>query len=134
MLTPKFKGTVKEGKLILDKQSLYEIYLGNLEGKNIELVIKQEKKTRSIKQNALLWSYYGLIITESGNYHITPQELHDAFKIKFLPPRLIDFRGDELLIPSSSTELSTGEFTDFISQIEAYTGIPCPNPDEFYRD
>ncbi len=112
-LTPVLKGQVKDGRILLevsDKGKLAAM-IRTLEGKRIEMVLRGEKSRRSTPQNSLYWAVYIPAFCESTGY--TPEEMHEAFKIKFLSR-------DDAKFPTvrSTGALSTAEFSDFIDKIE----------------
>lgn len=128
-ISPKFKGTVKYGKLILDKPQIFSLFLGNFEGKQIEVIVQRDKKPRSLKVNSLYWVYLQILEDETGE---ESENLHEYFKRIFIPAKLIKVFGKDVRIPGSTTELSSLEFSDYIGKIERLTRVPCPDPNEYY--
>lgn len=94
---------------------------------NKKLLIRKVKPTRSSQQNRYYWLYLGIIEKETGN---PADDLHEFFKRKFLPPRFIRFRKEEMKIPGTTTGLSKADFSDYMDKICALTGVPLPNPEE----
>lgn len=83
---------------------------------------------RSLSQNALYWGVYlPLIAQETGH---TTEGLHAHFKKELLPRKYETVMGKEVEIEKSTTDLTKAEFTEYIMQIEAMTGIACPNPED----
>ena len=107
-IIPKFKGKVEKGKLTLNNQSKFELYLNGLEGE-IELIIKRAIKHRSLNQNNLYWLYLNVISEDTGN---TPEELNEYFKRVHLKPQNLNCFNKTIPIPGSTTTLNTAEFTD----------------------
>ena len=126
-LQPKFKGIVKDKKLLLFDKDLFTKYLGSLEGKDIQVLIKKYRKNRSPKQN----SYYWVCLTHIGNeIGEDPEDLHQTFKAMFL----VD-RSKRIPIVRSTTTLNTAEFFDYMEKIArrvAQIDIVLPNPDDYY--
>ncbi|MFH1052776.1 MAG: hypothetical protein V1779_17790 [bacterium] len=126
-LTPKFKGIVKDKKLHIYNSEIFYKYLGSLECKEIQVIIKKWRKNRSTKQN----SYYWLCLTHIGNeIGEDPETLHDTFKAMFL----ID-RSKRIPIVRSTTTLNTAEFFDYMEKIArrvAEIDIQLPNPEDYY--
>ena len=82
--------------------------------KGINIVLKKQTGTRTIEQNKLLWAIYnhiisffaetGFIIDRLPMYFLTPDFLHEYFKIRFNV--------------ASTANLSIDQFTNFINSIE----------------
>lgn len=87
----------------------------------LELI--EEKRTRS--QNNFYWFYINLVSKECGD---DPNSLHEFFKRKFLPPRIIKVLGQEIKIPASTSDLKKGEMSDYMDRICALTNVPIPDP------
>lgn len=83
--------------------------------------------TRSLPQNAFYWAYLGIIERETGN---SAKDLHEFAKRKFLPPRWIKIKGEEIKIPTSTKDLSKIDFGDYLDKICAWSGVPIPSPEE----
>lgn len=122
-IIPKFKGVVKDGKLTLNSQSKFDLYVGSLSG-DIELVIKKAVKTRSLDQNALYWLYLGVISDDTGH---TAEEIHEYAKRLYLKPQILTLFGKNIKVPGTTTTLSKNEFSEYLSKIEQLTNIPIPN-------
>jgi len=50
-MTPLFDGTIKDGKLLLDKGPKFREYLSSLNGKRVQVTVEKIKHTRSNGQN-----------------------------------------------------------------------------------
>ncbi len=106
-----------------------------LRGMNIAEVqsveIKPYRKNRSGAQNRLLWSWYGILAGVTG---YTTKELHEQFKVRLLGVEERTVYGKNLVLPKSSADLDTKEFTDFLTKIEMVAiemGITLPHPDDY---
>lgn len=84
-LIPKCYGTVKDGKLKLHNERIYNLFVGSLTGK-VELTIKKVRKTRSLNQNAYYWAVVLKVISDHTGYD--PEDLHNHFKYYFLKKRI----------------------------------------------
>ncbi len=125
---PTFHGIVKDGKLLLDKQEIYEKYLiYQLEGQRVSLTIELQKDKRSLSQNALYWVYLGIIANETGD---NENDLHEYLKRKILAPRFIQVLGKEVKLPGTTSKLDKLEFGDYMDKIAVLTAIPVPNPED----
>lgn len=89
--------------------------------------IEREVPVRTHSQNALYWAYLGFIEHETGNLS---DDLHEFAKRKFLPPKWIKINGEEIKIPTSTTDLNKIQFGDYMDKICVWSGVPIPNPDE----
>ena len=103
-------------------------FIKNQRGK-FRLIFEEWKETRSSRQNRYYWSYLTIISRDLGD---NPNDLHDYFKRKHLPPKFISAMGKEIKIPASTTKLTKEEFGKYIDAIELECGVPSPNPDDLY--
>jgi hypothetical protein len=121
------KGKVVKGKFIPQDPTSFRLAFAKREGKPVEVVVQSPKKHRSGNQNRYYWGIVIDII--SGATGFTPQEAHDAMRVKFLT----DMEG-ELPRVKSTTELSTVQFMDYVAQIQQfgaeYLEVYIPEPDE----
>lgn len=129
-LTPYFHGELKAGKLSLNARDLFDKYLKSLKDGAVVVEVYPRKNFRTIDQNAFLWGWvYPPIVDHTGE---TAESLHEVFKQMFLPKKTITIRGNQYLVPVSSTELSKQEFSEFIERIlteAAEMNIVIPNPE-----
>ena len=107
--------------------------LGNLNPhKDWQVEIKIWTKNRTLPQNALMWKWIQIIGDDLG---YTSEELHEAFKSKFLgiEKRKTIF-GKEYETLNSTTELTTKEFSEYMDKIQAFAmmhDITLPQPDYY---
>ena len=100
-----------------------------------EITIKRKSRQRTTPQNSLLWMWLSCIEDETG----TPKkDLYDAYCARFLS-RLVEMpSGEQYLTHTTSSNLNTKEFTDFLDRIQADAaeyGIRLPNPsDEYFQE
>jgi len=133
MTTPIHRGKVTQGKLILENQSRFLVDLSRLEGKEIELTIRQKKSKRSLNQNSAYWGIMIEILSECeafGGY--TKDEIHDALRKEFLS-KIDPITG--LTKIRSTTSLNTKEFAEYYDTIQRWAAqfLNCyiPSPNEF---
>lgn len=86
------------------------------------------KPKRSTSQNSYYWGC--VLPTISAETGEEVEDLHELFKQRFLVNGKKMVRGHEIVVYRSTTELNVGEFSDFISRIEVWTGIHIPTPEE----
>ena len=129
-LTPKFTGEIKSGKLYFDDRNKFDRYLLSLKGK-VEIVVKKFKKERSLQQNKYYWSVVVPLISSELGY--TREEMHEVLKSLFLKDH-INFKGENLVIIRSTTDLKTDEFENYLSEIRIWASkelsIYVPEPNE----
>lgn len=94
-------------------------------------VVVQEIK-RSNQANNLYWKWVSIIAKVKG---YTPDEMHDAFKRHFIgEERKTTAFGRMVTVPKSSKKLRRGEFSEYMTKVEAYAkseGITLPSPDYY---
>ena len=99
---------------------------------NYLVILEELKENRSLSQNALYWVYLSVISEETGNY---PEDLHDFFKIRFLPKKIVKIKGRkhqyDLEKTKSTTELDKNEFSEYMKKIESMTEIPIPDSEKW---
>jgi len=120
---------VEQGKMTLDDPAKFRENLKHFEGRSGRLCIQEVFRKRSTDQNEYYW---GVVIAISSEYYgYTPEEMHEAFKYRFL--RDLESREDLPRI-KSTTELSTVEFMDdyckHIQKFAAEDGVYIPDPNE----
>lgn len=131
-ITPIFFGEIRNGKIVLEREEEKDRWnsrLYRLEGSKVEIIIKKRRKKRSSKQNSYYWAIVIPIIADQVG--MTDEETHDALKWKFLK-----VHHDKLETVKETKNLSTGEFVEYIMEIERWAqeflGIErFPDPDEY---
>ncbi len=118
-------GRAKDLSFKPNNQKLWLDFLEKHDGKNIVLDVSEEKPKRTLDQNALYWMYLTHIEKETGSEART---MHELFKRKFLPPIHQELFGIKFKIPSSTTELSKAEFSEYLDKIAQLTEISLPEP------
>jgi hypothetical protein len=83
---------------------------------NWQVIIKKRADSRSVEQNARLWSLY----TSIGNYlGYTSQEVHELMGFKFLLIEKYVGR-DKITLVRSTTKLNVKEMAEYQEKIEAW--------------
>ncbi len=96
----------------------------------VTLVIHNKKPKRTEQQNRYYWGVYlPLIAEETGEHDL--DRLHELFKGKFLTQGVVEVLGEKVRMKKSTTELAIQEFSAYIMDIEALTGVKAP-PTESY--
>jgi len=126
--TPKFPGTIKDGKPILDNLPKYRAYLSAFkEGARIELILRRATKKRTDPQNRYYWGVVVPMLAEHFGY--TKDEMHEALKWQFL-------KKPEAAPPTvgSTRKLTTEQFNEYIESIQIWAAsefsVVVPDPNE----
>ncbi len=127
-LIKKWSCAVRNGKLdIFNREALNE-YVKQFDGRDCYLIVAPVEWQRSNPQNRY---YRGVVIkTAAAELGYSPDEMHEVFKFMFL--RVRDDKGFERV--RSTTELTTGEFEDYLGKIRMFCaselGFSIPEPNE----
>lgn len=101
-------------------------------GETVTLYVSSRRPKRSVQQNRYYWGVYlPLIAKETGEGDL--DALHKLFAGKFLSEGIKTVLGSPVRMVKSSATLSKAEFSEYIMNIEAETGIEAP-PTENYFD
>ena len=96
--------------------------------------IKDDKESRSIKQNRLYWEWVSVIGGELG---YTKDETHAILRDKFLGYTETTTKLSVIKELRSTTKLKVGEFKDYLEQIDILMseyGIILPRPEDVYYE
>tara|TARA_R110002074_G_scaffold19449_1_gene61876 strand:+ start:396 stop:776 length:381 start_codon:yes stop_codon:yes gene_type:complete len=107
-------GKVYQSQLKLNNKRLFIDSLKHLEGKEIEIRIRERSANRSKEQNSLYWIWIDILSKEIG---YTKEEMHTLIKYKFLKRNIVDDNGVESETIKSTTTLTTKEFTAFMDEV-----------------
>jgi len=97
----------------------------------LNVKVSEAKKKRSLPQNNLYWKHLTLMEEATGH---TKEELHDIFRLRFLPKRDLDVDGIVYKLPISTTELTTKEFSKYMDNIRLTASeldVVLPYPDYY---
>lgn len=103
-------------------------------GKEVELVIREHKKTRSNRQNAYYWGVVVAMIAEqSGNR--SPRSVHEDLSEYFgLKEERENIFGEVSIITVSTTRYNTKQFEEYLEKLRLFAldfyGINIPLPNE----
>jgi hypothetical protein len=100
------------------------------------VTVEPHRKRRSLSQNSLMWLWLGevaeLVSQDTG---MDADDIHEFFKQKFLPPRIIGMLGETIDV-RTTTKLTTLEMTIYMDRIYAWVttelGLLLPLPQEFH--
>ena len=130
-MTPLFDGTIKEGKLLVDKPESFKQHLLALNGKRVQVTVEKIKHTRSHSQNAYYWGVVVKLIAQHTGHD--PEQIHELLKQMFSPKwhfSSVSAPG----IPTSTTRLDTLEFVEYTEKCRVWAneflGLQIPLPGE----
>ncbi len=112
--------------------------VARMDGKRLILTLKEQKRRRSLNQNAYLWGcVYPVIVQvfrEAGN-NVDAEDIHSYLKdhVGKLKQVFVTPDGEVLTGPGSTAKLGTMEFEIYVEKVRAWAaetlgiGIPLPN-------
>lgn len=100
-----------------DLNRLYDDIERELVHGPIEVTWGEYVPKRTLAQNRLMWAYYTDIGKQIGH---TSNEVHLYYRSKFLQPRLVTVLDKTFMELPSTTELSTKDMVDYLTQIEIH--------------
>ena len=124
-------GSIKDGKLVMNND---HYFLGMIQGfedtNKVRITIEKERGTRSQNQNRYYWGVVLPVIAEHMGERV--EDLHEVFKSRFLRKKRV-WRGGEITILRSTSELTSDEFAEYLSQViqeGAELGVVVPEADK----
>lgn len=129
-----FSGTIVEREEMKEWQPNHPIYLRHelnkyKAGDKVTCYYTNEKLKRTEAQNRYYWGVYlPLISAETGN---DVDDLHSLFKGLFLSKGTVEVLGHKVRRAKSTTELTAGQFSEYILRIEELTGVLAPPTEEY---
>jgi hypothetical protein len=125
-----------EGKLIVFNQPALTAWREKHRGLDIVLSVKVKRKHRSNPQNGYYWGVIVPMVMDAINSYgneFDKDETHEFLKSKFNLVEVEVKDGGYLLVPRSTGELDTAEFSSYCEQIRQFSSmvlgvyIPAPN-------
>ncbi len=114
-MIPKFRAKIVEGQpmIAVQQQCQYEAYLTGLEGKDVDLIVQRQQRSKSLNQLAYLHGVVFRLASEESGY--TPNEVKGLLKGEFLTEYVVSkTTGKEIPIVKSLADLKVGEMAKFI--------------------
>lgn len=104
-------------------------------GRDVKLTLEIRRHNRSNKQNAYYWGVVVPLVQEGikelGHW-LTTEETHDYLKKEFNPAEMELENGHCLMVPGSTTDMSTVDFMAYLEKIQFFAanmlGVPIPDP------
>ena len=91
--------------------------LKGLPVKNYKIFVCDDRPVRSLQQNKYYWSV--IIPIMAGHLGYSKVEMHELFKIQFLPRHQIEVDGKQFSYSESTRNLNTKQFAEYIDEIIA---------------
>ena len=113
------------------KTLVQDFFLENPNAEKAIIEIREDKDSRSTKQNSLYWDWL-TVISETGH---TKDELHIIFRDKFLGYNEVTTKTKTVKELRSTTSLKVGEMKDYLEQIDIFAaeyGLILPRPEDLY--
>lgn len=94
------------------------VYLRELKpGGNYIIEVKKNRAIRSMSQNKYYHAILNIIGISTGHTH---EELHEAMKMKFNCKMIFFPKGGNQVVPQSTSNLDTAEFTAYINRVKRW--------------
>ena len=127
-------GSIKDGKLVLDNPPYFRTILSGYEDTpKVRITIEKQRGARSKRANNYYW---GVVLPLIGAHMgERTEDLHEIMKARFLKTKRV-WRGGEITILKSTSQLTTDEFGEYIEQViqeGAELGVIIPMADKEYR-
>jgi hypothetical protein len=128
-----FPGTIRSGKLFLDKADQFKKFLASFpDEKRVEVSVEKIKKKRSNEQNRWYWGCILKLISEhTGD---DPEDLHEALKAHLSPKHIVG----NVVVASGTRYLDTVDFGQYCEKVRRWAAeelnINIPDPNEVVRD
>lgn len=116
-MEPIFQGKVENGTLKIRNISDYYLHLRKLSGERVEIIVRKQRKTRTVQQNSYYWGVVVRLCSETTGY--PPEDMHEILKGKFLGRSDGRFRWYR-----STRSLTTAEMAEYIEDIKEWAALP----------
>lgn len=131
-MTATHHATVDAGRVRFLAPERWQTAVARLNGKRVEVTIRQHRERRSDQQSRYYWGVVVAILADHCGY--TPEEMHDSLKLMFLRDRANEKPG--LVRVRSTTALDTREFSEYVDSIKRFAAsdlrVYIPDPGEVW--
>ena len=127
---PIFRARVNEqGKLCPREAGRWAGFLARLRGRDVEVIVRVERKHRSLNAGRYYWGVVVAAGVEWSGYE--PQEFHDAMKAIHLPRKQLVLPTGEILETLATThDMDTEQFSEFTNRVKRWlAGNGCLVPE-----
>lgn len=112
-----WRGKVEKSRLVLDNRAGFHTLIQSLEGKRIEIVLRERTEGRSDVQNAYYHAVVVKMISDATGHD--PEETHEKLKAH--------------LKVSTTTKMTTSEFAEYVDRCRQFAAefldMNIPDPD-----
>lgn len=91
--------------------------------KPVAVTIVPYKFKRSVEQNALMWVWYDKIrlhLMDTGAGIFSSEELHEYFKRKLLPSKVITVNGEAIRCAGNTSKLDVDKMSEYLNRLAEY--------------
>jgi len=124
-----------KGKIVEVIQNIVTLQVSGKPPKKGDYVTIQWGRKRSLPQNSFYWAMLTWVLEQGDTGYLTPEELHDDLKGRFLAVKADTGKGFVTVRIKSTTDLDSNEFSEYIDKcdkaINSYLGI---DTSEFHRE
>lgn len=121
------KAPGKAPAIVVNSRAYYEHQLGKFkDGEKVTLIITNRWPKRTNQQNRYWWgAVLPMVAAETGEPDL--ERLHELFKSMFLTTGIHEVLGKKVRMTKSTTELTTSEFSTFITRVcQEVNCVPPP--------
>jgi len=137
-MIPIFKGTIKMGKVIFDSREQFDLWVGQFEGKRVDVTVKKYRKKRTSGQPDELSNqngyYWAIVLPIVANWNgDTVDDMHEILLKKYAPYTYKDFGDEKIAVKIRSSEMDTkqfAEYTDTIRMVMTNLDVHIPDPEK----
>ena len=129
-MTPIFQAQIRQGKVVFDNRENFDMWVANLEGKSVEVLVRLPSADRTNQANRYYWAVIVKVLSDELGYD--PNEMHEVLKY-IHNPHNIKIGESEMRIGGSTRLLDTGQFSDYCERIRKWAltelnpYLPQPN-------
>ena len=119
----------QQGRLVLDEPEKFKCYLRSKAGRKVEVLVRIQRKRRSLEANRYYWGIVIALLAEEFGYD--KEEMHDVLAMKFL--RIEDCPVTGSPRRKHTPECDTAEFAEYVDaciRLGAEHGVYVPAPGE----
>jgi hypothetical protein len=119
------RGEVKDNEITIFDRHRMKLLLKELEGKDIEIIIREKMPQRSVQQNKYYWKVVveriQLAILELNGQNFSKEDIHDFLKNRFNATSVMnELTGEEIKIPKSTTKLDVLDFIVYVDSCKEF--------------
>ena len=125
MIRATFSASVADGRLVFAEPARLAAWLALAKAQPVQITIERESSRRSTAANARYWSciipFCQEVLEQRSGTPFTPEMAHHFCKLGFLGHvEAVGPGGEVILIPTTTTKLTTAQFAHYCDAIEAW--------------